>query len=97
MSKGSESGRVVLALILDALSAGSALFRLEQFFADKDFEHLLGEDTQHSKLDDPLGRVLDRLSDAGTDTVLGSVAIGALKSFDLDTSPRAKKLLCVLK
>ena len=27
-------GRVVLALILDALSGRSALFRLEQFFAD---------------------------------------------------------------
>jgi len=41
-------GRVVLALILDALSGRSALFRLEQFFADKDIEHLLGEDIPRS-------------------------------------------------
>ena len=36
--------------------------------------------------DDTLGRVLDRLSDAGTNTVLGSVAIKVMKSFDLDLS-----------
>ncbi len=41
-------GRVVLALILDALSGRSALFRLEQFFKDKDVEHLLGEDIPRS-------------------------------------------------
>lgn len=80
-------GRVVLALILDALSGRSALFRLEQFFADKDVEHLLGEDIPRSKLnDDTLGRVLDRLSDAGTNTVLGSVVMKVMKSFDLDLS-----------
>jgi len=80
-------GRVVLALILDALSGRSALFRLEQFFADKDVEHLLGEDIPRSKLnDDTLGRVLDRLSAVGSNTVLGSVAIKVMKSFDLDLS-----------
>jgi transposase len=80
-------GRVVLALILDALSGRSALFRLEQFFKDKDVEHLLGEDIPASKLnDDTLGRVLDRLSDAGTNTVLGSVAMRVMKSFELDLS-----------
>jgi transposase len=80
-------GRVVLALILDALSGRSALFRLEQFFKDKDVEHLLGEDIPRSKLnDDTLGRVLDRLSDAGSNTVLGSVVMKVMKSFDLDLS-----------
>jgi transposase len=80
-------GRMVLALILDALSGRSALFRLEQFFKDKDVEHLLGEDIPRSKLnDDTLGRVLDRLADAGTNTVLGSVAIRVMKSFELDLS-----------
>jgi transposase len=80
-------GRVVLALILDALSGRSALFRLEQFFADKNVEHLLGKDIPRSKLnDDTLGRVLDRLSKVGSNTVLGSVAIRVMKSFDLDLS-----------
>lgn len=80
-------GRVVLAMILDALSGRSALFRLKQFFVDKDVEHLLGENIPLSKLnDDTLGRVLDRLSDAGTNTVLGSVSMSVMKSFDLDLS-----------
>jgi Domain of unknown function (DUF4277) len=84
---GVSPGRVVLALILDPLSGRSALFRLEQFFADKDIEHLLGEDIPRSKLnDDTLGLVLDRLSDAGTNTVLGSVVMKVMKSFDLDLS-----------
>ena len=80
-------GRVVLALILDALSGRSPLFRLEQFFADKDVEHLLGEAIPRSRFnDDTLGRVLDRLADVGTNTVLGAVMIGVMKSFDLDMS-----------
>jgi transposase len=80
-------GRVVLALILDALSGRSPLFRLEQFFVDKDVEHLLGEAIPRSRFnDDTLGRVLDRLADVGTNTVLGAVMIGVMKSFDLDMS-----------
>jgi len=80
-------GRVVLALILDALTGRSPLFRLEQFFEDKDVEHLLGEAISVSRLnDDTLGRVLDRLADVGTNTVLGAVIIGVMKSFDLDMS-----------
>jgi transposase len=80
-------GRVVLALILDALSGRSALFRLEQFFKDKDVGHLLGENIPRSKLnDDTLGRVLDRLADVGTNKVLGGVAIRVMKSFELDLS-----------
>ncbi len=80
-------GRVVLALMLDALTGRSPLFRLEQFFVDKDVEHLLGEAIPLSRLnDDTLGRVLDRLADVGTNTVLGAVMIGVMKSFELDMS-----------
>ncbi|MGA9752821.1 MAG: IS1634 family transposase [Acidobacteriota bacterium] len=80
-------GRIVLALILDALSGRSPLFRLQEFFADKDIELLLGEDIPPTKLADyTLGRVLERLCDAGTNKVLGAVVIGAMKSFSLDTS-----------
>jgi transposase len=72
---------------LDALSGRSVLFRLEQFFKDRDVEHLLGESIPASKLnDDTLGRVLDRLSDAGTNTILGSLAIKVMKGFELDLS-----------
>jgi len=80
-------GRVVLAMILDALSGRSPLFRLQEFYEDKDIELLLGEPIPLSKLnDDTLGRVLDRLWKAGTNKVLGSIMLGVMESFDLDTS-----------
>jgi hypothetical protein len=68
-------GRVVLAMILDALSGRSPLFRLQEFYEDKDIELLLGEPIPLSKLnDDTLGRVLDRLWKAGTNKVLDKAA-----------------------
>jgi hypothetical protein len=80
-------GRIVLAMILDALSGRSPLFRLQEFFAGKDVELLLGESIPLAKLADyTLGRVLERLADAGTNKVLGAVVLGAMKSFSLDTS-----------
>lgn len=80
-------GRVVLALILDALSGRRPLFRLQEFFADKDIELLLGEDIPVAKLGDhTLRRVLDRLFAVGTNVVLGAIALRAAKCFSLDTS-----------
>jgi len=80
-------GRIVLAMILDALAGRSPLFRLNEFYADKDIELLLGEPISLSKLsDDTLGRVLDKLWEAGTNKVLGAVMLGVMQSFDLDTS-----------
>ncbi len=32
-------GRVVLAMILDALSGRSPLFRMQEFYEDKDIDH----------------------------------------------------------
>ena len=60
-------GRVVLAMILDALSGRSPLFRLHEFFEGKDTELLLGEKIEPAQLNDwTLGRVLDRLYEYGT-------------------------------
>jgi transposase len=80
-------GRVVLAMILDALSGRSPLFRLQEYYEDKDIELLLGEPIPLSKLnDDTLGRVLERLWNVGTNKVLGTVILGVMQSFDLETS-----------
>jgi len=82
-----SAGRMVLALILDALSGRSPLFRLEHFFADKDVELLIGKDIPASKFnDDAVGRVLDRLCDYGTNHILTAVALNAVRMFDLDTA-----------
>jgi hypothetical protein len=80
-------GRVVLAMILDALSGRSPLFRIEEFFTDKDVELLLGEDTPAAKLDDDAaGRVLDRIAEAGANVVMGGIAVGVARNFALDLS-----------
>ena len=64
--RGVSAGRIVLALMLDALSGRSPLFRLPQAFAKMDTELLLGEAIPPDKLnDDAVGRVLDRLYEVG--------------------------------
>jgi transposase len=80
-------GRVALAMVLDALSGRSPLFRVSEFFQDLDTELLLGKDIPASKLSDhTLGRVLDKLSAVGTNRVLGAIAVRVVKTFGLDTS-----------
>jgi transposase len=79
--------RVVLTMILDALSGKCPLFRLWEFFADKDVELLLGDNIPLAKLSDcTLGRDLERLADAGTHKILTAVVLGAMKVFQLDLS-----------
>jgi transposase len=85
--RGVSDGQVVLALILDALSGRSPLFRLPQAFAKLDTELLLGEAISPEKLnDDAVGRALDRIFEVGTSKVLSAVAMRAVKLFDLDTT-----------
>src|SRR5208283_1829699 len=78
---------IVLALMVDALSGRTPLFRLPQAFAKLDTELLLGEAISPDKLnDDAVGRALDRLYEVGTGKVLSAVALRAVKLFDLDTT-----------
>jgi transposase len=85
--KDVSPGHVVMALILDTLSGRSPLYRLERSFKGMDLELLLGVDIPYSKLnDDAVGRVLDRVWEAGTGKVLTAVALRAVKMCSLDTS-----------
>jgi transposase len=85
--RGISDGQIVLALVLDALSGRSPLFRLPQAFAKLDTELLLGEAISPEKLnDDAVGRALDRIYEAGTSKVLSAVALRAVKLFNLDTT-----------
>jgi transposase len=85
--RGVSNGQIVLALILDALSGRSPLFRLPQAFAKVDTELLLGEAIAAEKLnDDAVGRTLDRIFEVGTGKVLSAVALRAVKLFALDTT-----------
>lgn len=83
--RGISDGHIVLALILDALSGRSPLFRLPEAFAKLDMELLLGEAISPEKLnDDAVGRALDRIFEVGTGKVLSAVALRAVKLFNLD-------------
>jgi transposase len=85
--KDVSPGHVMMALILDTLSGRSPLYRLERSFKGMDLELLLGVDVPSSKLnDDAVGRVLDRVWEAGTGKVLTAVALRAVRMFSLDTS-----------
>jgi transposase len=84
---GISPGRIVLALMLDALSGRTPLFRLPQAFAKLDTELLLGEAISPQKLnDDAVGRALDRIFAVGTNKVLGVLALRTVKLFDLNTT-----------
>lgn len=73
-------GRIALALIHDALSGRSPLFRVHEFFAAKDTELLLGADLDETALGaHTIGRTLDRLHEHGTNKILTAVALRAMK------------------
>jgi transposase len=85
--RGVSDGQIVLALIVDALSGRSPLFRLPQAFAKLDTELVLGAAIPAEKLnDDAVGRALDRIFEVGTGKVLSAVALRAVKLFDLNTT-----------
>jgi transposase len=85
--RGVSDGQIVLALIVDALSGRSPLFRLPQAFAKLDTELVLGAAIPAEKLnDDAVGRALDRIFEVGTGKVLSAVAFRAVRLFALDTT-----------
>jgi transposase len=81
-------GRAVKAMILNGLGFLSApLYLFEEFFAGKATEHLIGSGIKPEHLnDDRLGRVLDKLFDAGLTELFVSVASKAAEGFGLCTA-----------
>jgi len=70
-ANGISPGRVALAMMLDALSGRTPLFRLPQAFAKLDTELLFGEQISPDRLnDDAAGRVLDQIYEKGTGKIL---------------------------
>ncbi len=78
-------GRAVKAMILNGLGFLSApLYLFEEFFTGKATEHLIGRGIEPEHLnDDRLGRVLDKLSDAGLTELFVCVAGRAAERFEL--------------
>src|SRR5215210_6636618 len=78
-------GQTVKAMILNGLGFVSApLYLFEQFFVGKATKHLIGEGIEPEHLnDDRLGRVLDKLFEAGLSEVFVDVAMKAARRFEV--------------
>lgn len=81
-------GQAVKAMILNGLGFLSApLYLFEEFFAGKATEHLIGPGIKPEHLnDDRLGRVLDKLFEAGLTEIFIAVANGAAERFGVRTN-----------
>lgn len=78
-------GQAVKAMILNGLGLVSApLYLFEKFFFGKATEHLLGEGIRPEHLnDDRLGRVLDKLYEAGLTQAFVTLALAAAQKFEV--------------
>jgi transposase len=78
-------GLAVLAMVLDTLSGRSPLYRLSEFFEEKDTEMLLGADIEPERFCDyNLGRSMDKIYETGTQKIFSQLAHNALKVFHVD-------------
>ena len=78
-------GITVQAMVLDTLSGRTPLYRLEEFFQEKDTELILGHDVNPELFCDyNVGRVLDKLFDAGTQRIFSQIAQNAIGVFEVD-------------
>lgn len=78
-------GIAVLGMVLDTLSGRTPLYRLEEFFFEKDTELLLGTDVEPERFSDyNLARVLDKIHQTGTQKVFSAIAQNAVNAFDID-------------
>ena len=78
-------GIAILAMVIDTLSGRTPLYRLEDFFFEKDTELLLGSDVQSERFCDyNLARVLDKIHQTGTQKVFSAIAQNAVTAFGID-------------
>ena len=78
-------GEVVQAMVLDTLSGRSPLYRLTEFFEHQDIELAVGRKLEAEVFNDTnVGRMMDRIYEAGTMKVFSEVALGATEVFEVD-------------
>jgi transposase len=81
-----DAGTIVVGMILDILSGRTPLYRLHEFLQHEDTERLFGTPISSTAFnDDAVGRVLDRLHEAGTMKILTEISLGACERFALST------------
>jgi transposase len=78
-------GLAVLAMVLDTLSGRTPLYRLTEFFEEKDTELLLGTAVDPELFcDHNVGRSMDQIYGAGTQKIFSQLAHNALTVFEID-------------
>lgn len=78
-------GMAVLAMVIDTLSGRSPLYRLTEFFDEKDTELLLGESIEPTCFNDAnLGRAMDKIYEKGTLSIFSKISQTALAEFGVD-------------
>lgn len=78
-------GIAVLGMVLDTLSGRTPLYRLMEFFEEKDTELLLGTAVKPSRFcDTNLGRAMDKIYETGTLGIFSQIAQNALVEFNVD-------------
>ena len=78
-------GMAVFAMVLDTLSGRTPLYRLTEFFEEKDTELLLGSAIEPERFCDyNLGRSMDKIFEAGTQKIFSQLAQNALRAFAVD-------------
>ena len=79
-------GQAVLAMVLDTLSGRTPLYRLKEFFQEKDTELMLGSQIDPELFcDHNLGRILDKIFDTGTQAIFSQLSQNAVKRFNIDS------------
>jgi transposase len=78
-------GMAILAMVIDTLSGRTPLYRLTEFFEEKDTELLLGSAIDPERFcDTNLGRSMDKIFEVGTLKIFSQLAQNALTEFDVD-------------
>ena len=82
-----KPGIIVAGMIQDTLTGRSPLYHLKNFFENQDTELILGEAVDSSVFaDHNVGRVLDRIKEAGPSRIFGEIARRAAVVYKLDTT-----------
>ena len=78
-------GLLTAGLVMNFLTEGEPMYRLSDFFENKDPENLFGDDISSEDLyDQRFGWALDKISDAGARQVLNSVIAKAITTEGVD-------------
>ena len=78
-------GYAILGMVLDTLSGRTPLYRLAEFFEEKDTELLLGASIEPERFcDTNLGRSMDKVFETGTQKIFSQLAQNAMTVFEVD-------------